>query len=99
MRVTWPAGQVQVPAARSIWKSSLGKWVRSGHLRTLAIRGPSGRGIYGDGGLVAVKTLAPALAPVAHLGVMYGYDAVPAHPLFEAYARRRPGHILVQQLA
>ena len=55
--------------------------------------------IHGDGGLVAVKTLATALAPVAHFGVMHGHDAVPAYAFLEAYARRRPGHILVQQLA
>ena len=36
---------------------------------------------------------------MAHLEVMYGYNAVLAHPLFEVYAGRRPGHILVQQLA
>ena len=30
---------------------------------------------------------------------MYGYNAVLAHPFLEAYARPRPGHILVQQLA
>ena len=77
--------------------------------RPLGIRGIAGQHrhrrnelalwIHGDGGLVAVKTLAAALAPVAHFGVMHGHDAVPAHPLLEAYARRRPDHILVQQLA
>ncbi len=55
--------------------------------------------VHGDGGFVAVKPLAATLAPMAHLGVMYGYNAVLAHPLFEVYAGRRPGHILVQQLA
>ncbi len=55
--------------------------------------------VHGNGRLVAVKTLAAALAPVAHFGVMYGHNAVPAHPFFEVYARRRPGHILVQQWA
>ena len=154
MEVTCPAGQVQVPAARSIWKSSLGKWARAGSFghfgdqgapgvgkllagvaipigrigdgfrnryagvpftlrhqlqRPLGIRGIAGQHrhgrdelalwIHGDGGLVAVKTLAATLAPMAHLGVMYGYNAVLAHPLLEAYARPRPGHILVQQLA
>ena len=77
--------------------------------RPLGIRGIAGQHrhggdklalwIHGHGRLVAVKTLAAALAPMAHLGVMYGYNAVLAHPLLEAYARPRPGHILVQQLA
>ena len=35
--VTLPAGQVTVPAARSIWKSSLGKWSFLGRPGTLAI--------------------------------------------------------------
>ncbi len=69
-----------------------------GHGRN-ELRGPSGRRVHGDGGLVAVKTLAATLAPMAHFGVMYGYNAVLAHTLFEVYAGRRPGHILVQQLA
>ncbi len=63
------------------------------------LAGASRARVYGNGRLVAVKTLAATLAPVAHLGVMYGHNAVPAHPLFEVYAGRRPGHILVQQLA
>ena len=48
---------------------------------------------------MAVKTLAATLTPMAHFGVMYGYNAVLAHPFFEVYAGRRPGHILVQQWA
>ena len=77
--------------------------------RALRIRGIAGQHrhgrdelalwVHGTGRLVAVKTLAAALAPVAHLRVMYGHNAVPAHPFFEAYARRRPGHVLMQQLA
>ena len=35
--VTCPAGQVQAPAVRSIWKSSLGKWSFLGRPGTLAI--------------------------------------------------------------
>ena len=77
--------------------------------RPLRIRGIAGQHrhsrdelalrVHGDGGLVTVKTLAATLAPMAHLGVMYGHNAVLAHPFFEAYARPRPGHILVQQWA
>ena len=69
-----------------------------GHGRN-ELRGPSGRRIHGDGGLVAVKTLAATFAPMAHLGVMHGHNAVLAHPLFEVDAGRGPSHILVQQLA
>ncbi len=77
--------------------------------RALGIRGIAGQHrhggdelalrVDGDRRLVAVKTLAATLAPMAHLGVMYGHNAVLAHPPLEAYAGRRPGHILVQQLA
>ena len=37
LRVTFPAGQVQAPASRSIWKSSFGKCFRSGRPGTLAV--------------------------------------------------------------
>ena len=63
------------------------------------LAGASRARVRGDGGLVAVKTLAAALAPMARLGFMHGHDAVPTLPWLEAYPRRRPGHILMQQWA
>ena len=46
------------------------------------LAGASRARVHGDGGLVAVKTLAATLAPMAHLGVMLQTRYGPGSPLF-----------------